>query len=350
MPKKPAPKKTVPKKTTKKTVKKATPKKTKVLCISHKEDADGISSAALVRQAFGGDSILVDYPGQMEALRDAADDEKLKSLFVCDLGLSKKTQDEFISLMSTLRKNKVTVTYIDHHDIDPKVIKSLKRIKVKIIHDVGECTAVHVYNTFKSKLDDHATFVAACAAISDYMEDRPIGEKLLRMYDRDLAMINSTMLTYNIKGRQKNPDFLLELVKHLADSKFPHDLPDFFAYAQLQAAKNAEMIPKVKKGMTVLKNLAHMEVLDSGAGAAVNCVLGLSGKDVGVAYKERVDYGNYAISVRGSADCKVHLGKIVNSLSADLGGSGGGHGRACGAVVPKPKMRQFITELNKKIG
>jgi len=26
----------------------------------------------------------------------------------------------------------------------------------------------------------------------------------------------------------------------------------------------------------------------------------LSGKDVGVAYKERVDYGVYAVSVRGS--------------------------------------------------
>ncbi|PIN95682.1 MAG: single-stranded DNA exonuclease RecJ, partial [Nitrosopumilus sp. CG10_big_fil_rev_8_21_14_0_10_33_7] len=48
--------------------------------ISHKEDADGISSAALIRQAFGGDSVLVDYPGQMEAIQKVCADEKLKSL------------------------------------------------------------------------------------------------------------------------------------------------------------------------------------------------------------------------------------------------------------------------------
>ena len=32
----------------------------------------------------------------------------------------------FIDIMTTLRKNKVAVTYIDHHDIDPTVVKSLE--------------------------------------------------------------------------------------------------------------------------------------------------------------------------------------------------------------------------------
>ena len=91
--------KKVVKKTTKKTTAKITKtKRTKVICISHKEDADGISSAALIRQAFGGDAMLVDYPGQMEALQQVVTDEKLKSLYICDLGLSKKTQDEFIDI------------------------------------------------------------------------------------------------------------------------------------------------------------------------------------------------------------------------------------------------------------
>ena len=334
------------KKTTKKPTKK---QRTKVICISHKEDADGISSAALIRQAFGGDAILVDYPGQMEALQQVVQDEKLKSLYICDLGLSKKTQDEFIELMTTLRKNKVTVTYIDHHDIDPAVVNSLEKIKVKVIHDINECTTVQVYNAFKSKLNDHATFVATCAAITDYMEDRPLGSKLLQIYDRQFALISATVLTYNIVGHQKEPDYLLYLVEELADSKFPHEIPNTFEFAQIQVEKLSEMIAKVKKGMKTMKNLGHMEILDAGASGAVNFVMGLSGKDVGVAYKERVDHGIYAVSVRGSKNCKVHLGKIVNVLATELGGSGGGHDRACGAVIPKPKIKKFITELNKKI-
>jgi len=349
-------KKAPTKKTTKKTVaKKTTTKKTvktqrtKVICISHKEDCDGISSAALIRQAFGGDAILVDYPGQMEALNQVVLDQKLKSLYICDLGLSKKTQDEFIDIMTTLRKNKVAVTYIDHHDVDPNVIKSLKKIKVKIIHDINECTTVQIYNAYKSKLNDHATFVATCAAITDYMEDRPLGSKLLQIYDRQFALISATVLTYNIVGHQKEPDYLQYLVEELADSKFPHDIPNTFEFAQIQVEKLSQMIAKVKKGMKTMKNLGYMEILDAGASGAVNFVMGLSGKDVGVAYKERVDHGIYAVSVRGSKNCKVHLGKIVNVLATSLGGSGGGHDKACGAVVPKPKIKKFITELNKKI-
>ena len=365
--KKSASKKTAPKKLTKKkTVKKTAPKKltkktlskskkivksqrTKVICISHKEDNDGISSAALIRQAFGGDAILVDYPGQMEALHQVVRDEKLKSLYICDLGLSKKTQDEFVDILTTLRKNKVTVTYIDHHDIDPNVIKSLEKIKVKVIHDINECTTVQVYHAFKSKLDDQASFVATCAAITDYMEDRPLGSKLLQMYDRQFALISATVLTYNIVGRQKEPDYLLYLVEELAESKFPHDIPNTFEFAQIQVEKLSQMIGKVKKGMKTMKNLGYMEILDAGASGAVNFVMGLSGKDVGVAYKERVDHGIYAVSVRGSKYCKVHLGRIVNTLATDLGGSGGGHDKACGAVIPKSKIKKFITELNKQI-
>ena len=348
-------KKTAAKKVTKKTVSKKVTKKiskakrTKVICISHKEDCDGISSAALIRQAFGGDALLVDYPGQMEALNQVVLDEKLKSLFICDLGLSKKTQDEFIDIMTRLRKNKVSVTYIDHHDIDPNVVKALEKIKVKVIHDINECTAVLTYTAFKSKLNDHASFIATCAAITDYMETRPIGSKLLQIYDRQFALISATVMTYNIVGRQREPDYLQYLVEELADSKFPHDIPNTYEFAQIQVEKLSKMIGKVKKGLKTMSNLGHMEILDAGASGAVNFVMGLSGKNVGVAYKERVDHGIYAVSVRGSKDCKVHLGKIVNLLATSLGGSGGGHDKACGAVVPKPKIKKFITELNKKI-
>ena len=323
--------------------------KTKVICLSHKEDADGISSAALIREAFGGDSVLVDYPGQMEALEQIAADEKLKTLFICDLGLSKKNQDQFVDILQGLRKRKVSVTYIDHHDIDPTITKKLEKLKVKMIHDINECTTVQVYDKFKSKLSEHAAFVAACASITDYMEDRPIGSKLLQIYDRQFALLNATVLTYNIVGHQKDPDYLLYLVEELAESKYPHDIPNTFEFAQIQVAKLAEIIAKVKKNMKTMKNLGYMEILDSGASGAVNFVLGLSGKDVGIAYKERVDHGIYAVSIRGSKSCKTHLGKLTNQLATDLGGSGGGHDKACGAVIPKPKIKTFIKEFNKKL-
>jgi len=329
---------------------KTAPKKTNVVCISHKEDADGISSAALIRQAFGGETILVDYPGQMDAIEQASGDEKLKALYICDLGLSKNTQDRFVEIMAALRRRRVAVTYIDHHDLDPAIARQLAKIKVKLIHDVGECTAVQVYGSYKSRLNEHAPFVAACAAITDYMEDRPAGSKLLQIYDRQFALISATVLTYNIVGHQKDGDYLLYLVEELADSKYPHQIPNAYEFAQIQVERLADTMTKVKEGMRKMSNMGYMEILDSGASGAVNFVLGLSGKDVGVAYKERIDRDIYAVSIRGSRSCKTHLGKIVNNLATDLGGSGGGHDRACGAVIPKDKIRVFLKEFNKRLG
>jgi len=346
----------MPIKLIKKSVQKKTPTKTKksgrtkTICVSHKEDADGISSAALIKQVFGGDCILVDYPGMMDALELLRKDHTLKKLIICDLGLNKQNTDTFLSLLTELIKKRVSVTYIDHHDLDSKIITKLKRTKVKLIHNITECTAVLVYDTFKKKLPEHSSFIATCAAITDYMEERPIATKLLQMYDRQFALINATALTYNIVGHQKDPDYLLYLVDELSESKFPHDIPNTFEFAQIQVGKLAEIISKVKKSMKVLKNLSYMEVLDSGASGAVNFVLGLSGKHVGIAYKERVDHGIYAVSVRGSRSCKVHLGKLVSSIANDLGGSGGGHDKACGAVIPKDKIKKFVSKMNSQLG
>ena len=323
--------------------------KTKVLCVSHKEDADGIGAASLIRQAFGGETRLVDYPGLMNELEQLRNDESLKTLFICDLGLSKTNQDQFVKLLSHLRKNRVSVTYIDHHDIDEAIKKKIQSLKVKLIHVITECTTVQVYNTFKSKLNDHSSFIAACAAVTDYMEDRPLRLKLLKRFDRQFILLEATVLTFTIVSHQKDSDYLLYLVDELSEAKYPHELPNTFEFARIQAEKISNVIQKVKDNMKKMKNLSYMEVTDSGASMVVNFVLGLSGKDVGVSYKLREEQGIYAVSIRGSRACKIHLGKIVNQLATELGGSGGGHDKACGAVIPREKIKQFLKKFNSKL-
>lgn len=330
-----------------KTKRKAT--RTKIVCLSHKEDADGISAAALIRQAFGGKSVLVDYPSLMEELEKIIADKLLKRLFICDLGLSKKNQDHFVELLTELRAKRVSVTYIDHHDIAPSIHKKLEKIGVVMVHNANECASVLVYEKFSRKLPDHAKFVAACAAITDYMEDRPVGAKLLQTYDRQFALVSATVLTYNIVSSQKNPEYLMILVESLADSKYPHQIEGAFEQARTGVERLAEVMEVVKKNLKKTKNFGYVETKDSGAGGAVNFALGLSGKNVGVAYKLRTSHGIYAVSVRGSKDCKVHLGRIVNALASELGGSGGGHNRACGAIVPKTKIKMFLRKLDAKI-
>ncbi|MGB6462832.1 MAG: DHH family phosphoesterase [Nitrosotalea sp.] len=323
--------------------------RTKVVCISHREDADGIGAASLIRQAFGGDTRLVDYPGLMTELEQLRNDESLKTVYICDLGLSKTNQDQFVELLKALRKKRVSVTYIDHHDLEDGIKKKIKSLKVKLIHTVNECTTVQVYNAFKSKLNDHSALIAACSAVTDYMEDRPLGSKLLQRFDRQFILLEATVLTFTIVSHQKDGDYLLYLVDELSQLKYPHDIPNTFEFARIQAERISGVIQKVKDNMKKMKNLAYMEVTDSGASMVVNFVLGMSGKDVGVSYKFREEKGIYAVSIRGSRSCKLHLGRIINHLATELGGSGGGHDKACGAVIPKEKISQFLKKFNAKL-
>jgi RecJ-like exonuclease len=66
-------------------------------------------------------------------------------------------------------------------------------------------------------------------------------------------------------------------------------------------------------------------------------------------YKLKADINSYVISIRGSKNCNVHLGRLVNDIASEIGGSGGGHDKACGAVIPKEKLEVFIQLLNKRI-
>jgi RecJ-like exonuclease len=81
----------------------------------------------------------------------------------------------------------------------------------------------------------------------------------------------------------------------------------------------------------------------------VNFVLGLSGKQVGIAFKLKKNINSYVLSIRGSKDCSIHLGKLVNDLTSDLNGSGGGHDKACGAVVPQDKLEIFLNRFDKLV-
>jgi RecJ-like exonuclease len=270
-------------------------------------------------------------------------------VYICDLGLSKTNQDQFVELLQDLRRKHVSITYIDHHGIEVDIKKKIQSLKVKLVHTIEECTTVQVYNTFKSKLNDHSSFIAACAAVTDYMEDRPLGSKLLQRFDRQFVLLEATALTFTVVSHQKDPEYLLYLVEELSQSKYPHEISNIFEFARIQAEKISGVIQKVKQNMKKMKNIAYMEVTNSGASMVVNFVLGLSGKDVGVSYKLREEQVIYAVSVRGSRTCKLHLGKIVNPLATELGGSGGGHNKACGAVIPKDKIGQFLKKFNSKL-
>ena len=276
---------------------------------------------------------------------------KPQRLFICDLGLSKKTEDKFLGLLKEIISKGIKVTYFDHHDINDELRKKLKKTGVTLIHSVEECTSVQIYNKYKNKLDSHAAFFAASAALTDYMECRPLASAIMSRYDRQFLMLEATALSYMISSNQHNEEFLVNAVNTLSEMRYPHEIEGGFAIAERYAKKVADGVRIVQDSIAVKKKVAYTQsISDLSASVIVNFVLGISEKPVAMVYRFKDDISSYIISIRASKACTVHLGRIVNEVASNLGGSGGGHEKACGAVIPKGKLEDFINAIDKHVG
>jgi RecJ-like exonuclease len=138
----------------------------RVICLSHREDVDGLSSAALIKAAFKAKSIiLVDYSNLIsnlqkliESLSTSESEPIFDRVFICDLGLSKKNEKNFIDILGKLISKGCKVTYIDHHDLNREAAAALKRLGVGLVHSSEECTSILVYNKYKRKFKPLAAF------------------------------------------------------------------------------------------------------------------------------------------------------------------------------------------------
>ena len=373
-----------------------------VVCLSHREDVDGLSSAALMKSAFKDCYvILLDYSNLMRALNRVSymisitstsgstsstitesnhggassgeeisemslytqDDvtdarvrtiarrtRKTKKLVICDLGLNKKNESAFVKVLGEIVSSGWKVEYIDHHDLSKDVEDGLEKIGVTLIHSTDECTSVQVYQRYKKKLNSFSSFYAAAAALTDYLEQRPIASILMSRFDRHFLMLESTVLSYMISSNQHDDRFLLKIVDFISKNKFPHEIEGGFMMAEKYAIKVSEAVKSLEGSISRKKKLAYVRSdLDLTASVIVNFVLGVSGRSVALVYKLRDEIDSFVISIRGSRECGAHLGRIVNEISASYGGSGGGHEKACGAVIPKDYLDEFISELDRRI-
>ncbi|RMF31067.1 MAG: single-stranded DNA exonuclease RecJ [Candidatus Nitrosothermus koennekii] len=315
------------------------------VCISHMEDADGIVSACMISKMFNTKNILVDYDTLLPNLKKLVD-EDIKELFICDLGLGKAIQDEFLSIIKELRGRGVNITYIDHHD-QSDALKDALNNNLRLIHTLDECTSVIIYSNFKDKLDDRYKLLAAAAAIVDEMDRKPIASKLVKSYDRQFIFYETTVLSYAIYASQNDMPFLLELTEELKH-KLPHEIDGLIERANRYAEQVASTMKLIEEQANIRDGFGLIYIKDPlDTGATANMLLMMKQLKVGMAYKDRDD--RYVISLRGAEDYDKHLGRILSSLASELGGSGGGHKLACGASIPKDKMDEFINRLEQMI-
>ncbi|MCS6768408.1 MAG: DHH family phosphoesterase [Candidatus Nitrosocaldus sp.] len=313
------------------------------VCLSHKEDPDGIVSASMIKYAYGTRVMLADYSDLLQRLEEAVSVEGLEHLFICDMGLSKANEERFFDLVEQACRGS-RVTYIDHHHLEERSKERLRGYGVELVHDIAECTSILIYHRLlNEQLPSRFALLAGLAAIIDEMGDREVAGRILGSYDRHFVEFEATMLAYAIYQNQHRQEFLLALVDGLMQS-MPHAVDGVLESAKEYAEKITNSISVIESDANRDGDVVYIQAVDLPASTVANMLLAMhKGIKVAIAYKQRGD--KMVVSLRGSSLCRLHLGKVANDVASELGGSGGGHDKASGAMVPKDSIDTFVERI-----
>ena len=317
----------------------------KSFCISHRKDVDGLGSASLVVAATNAGFLLSDYDDIIANLSKVPPDTE--RFFLCDIGTDNADAGQFIGVMKGLAK-RCKVTYIDHHLISQTTVDKLRRAGVKVVHDEKECASILTYRTLQKELPQGAHMIALYGAVTDYMDDSPTASSLMEQADRQLVLLEASMLSFALGRKAGTEGFPETVVGELSKLKRPHEIDGVPALALEQLQENTALEAVVKDEGKLKGRMAYMVTEEYSTGNVAKLLIGAFGVPVGVAMKEKTE-GWYEVSLRSTSECRVHLGRLISKVSAQLGGSGGGHKKAAGCRVPVGMADRMIDAVTRAI-
>ncbi len=318
---------------------------TNTICISHGNDVDGLASASIIRMATNARILLVDYGNLIETLSRTNDADRV---YICDLGLNKSNAQHFLNELERIR-GFASVHYIDHHPLESALREKISELGVELTHSSEECTSVVTYLKFKDDLERSANLLAAYGAVTDYMDDKPAAKKIISRYDRQFILLESTLLTHALLGAGDDTAFRNNLVSELSELKFPHEIDGVLDSAQKGLETTSRLMAEAAEKGVKGTWIAHMEATEGSTGTVANLLIGAFDVPVGVAYHLIKEEDVCEISLRGSYDLKVDLGRLVSQVTGMIGGSGGGHKKASGARIPRQVLKEFLDLIEFQI-
>ncbi|MDA4123873.1 MAG: DHHA1 domain-containing protein [Thaumarchaeota archaeon] len=317
----------------------------KAFCISHVKDVDGLGSAALVSAAIGAEVLLSDYDDLIDNLRRVPDD--VDTFVLCDIGADNANLDGFVNQLKKIRAY-AEVTYVDHHYMSEATKRRLRAAKVKLVHDVTECSSMLTYLTFRAALPERARLIALCGAVTDYMDTSPSAKKMMEQADRQFVLLEASMLAYALGRKGGQDGFPEKVVRELSKMKHPHEIEGVPELAVEQLEVVVRLGEEVKREGKVLGRLAYMVTTQHSTGNVAKLLIGAFEVPVGVSLKEKEE-GWYEVSLRCTSECKAHLGRTIVRIASRLGGNGGGHKMAAGCRIPTSKADEMLQALARRV-
>jgi nanoRNase/pAp phosphatase (c-di-AMP/oligoRNAs hydrolase) len=319
------------------------PPGSRVFCISHNDDADGLSSAALVHRATRCSFGLTGYEDLEKILSSVPRD--LDWLVLADLGLSEKEE-----LISNLPRIARRVLYLDHHLLSAASKRSLRRANVIVRHSLDNCASVLAWAALRDQLPEAAINLAAYGAVTDPPVSGRLTREVMLKTSWNLDAYEGHMLALALSSKKCTTAMREEIVKLLAALRLPHEIGVVRRLADHQAVAMLRIRMRLYDRAEVKGRVAIVQAGRLALGTTAELLLGVPNVSASLVYHSAGTLSKTRISVRGTDECRQHLGKLLSRLSRKVGGEGGGHMLAAGAHVPTKRLQEFLRLFVKEVG
>ncbi len=325
-----------------------------IAILSHRKDADGLSSAAILRIAMPKSTVyLSDYSDMVETIREIGSPQEF---FIADLALNDGSFPDFLSEMKRLGQAGTKIQYIDHHVLKSEFETALKECGVDVYHFTEESAAVLAFQKHLPQIGNptQAKILASCGAITDLMDGGSVARKLISSFDRQFLLYEATVLAFTIsmvrkekEGGAKN-EILLDIVERLAEGDLPHAIPGAIEYCQAFAQNASETLERLKSEGKKAGSFGYVKTSESSTGNVAYALIGALNVPVGMAYREDGP-DNYEVSLRATEDYRGDLSQVVGKAAKALYTSGGGHAKASGIRIKRDQLEDLIALLRKEL-
>ncbi len=171
----------------------------RVLTVLAHGDADGVSSAAVVKAALAGECEAVrvyfthpvDSDKDFEAFAEG-------DVYVVDVAIDEKTAEE---VRRVFRSYGGRVAYIDHHPL------SVDLPGVEVVHEVGSSASELAYRHLGGRSPRLCSRVALYGAIGDYLDHTEWVEEALEAWDRRLVYFEAGVLMQVLEWARRDHEF-----------------------------------------------------------------------------------------------------------------------------------------------
>ena len=312
-------------------------------CIITHGDLDGLTAAAILLDVLEKKGyktvILIAQPFTLNSALSKVDSfRSVSKLYIIDVGIDPATWEKTKNILAKLRL-RADILWIDHHRATLQKIEELAKLGISLIYSIdGSAASIMKYAYLEYTSDPD--FFSKLALMGE------IGDKVKEVKDDEMAKIVE-IVGSSLSANSEDDDFKIKMI-HL--------------WVREKKIYNEEIEERAKKAKEKLYSLikeAKTRVIFEGDRLVIIDFRGVPAR--GYIGKIASDYANknnkITIIIFNSgpnevvATCRVPQSLEFNALNKlleiarKLGGSGGGHPRACSIRVPVSFTESLKNEL-----